>query len=195
MESKFGSAVIVGGLLAFAGSANAQGYFAFEDIPGIDSEPTVAIDLDPEMMNFFGAATKGQDPAVRSALEGIKNVRVRVYEGFTDGGSEAEVLKFVDDTARTLEREGWRNVVRVNEDGERVRIFMKLAAGGGAGAGRIEGITVMVVDTGGGDEAVFINVAGDIRPEQLGRVASQFGMPGMFDMVPGVPGSKSNDND
>lgn len=185
---------LVSGLLVFASGANAQGYFAFEDIPGIDSEPTVAIDLDPEMMNFFGAATKGQNPGVESALAGIKNVRVRVYEGFTDGGSEAEVLKFVDDTARTLEREGWRNVVRVNEDGERVRIFMKLAAGG-ANAGRIEGITVMVVDTGGSDEAVFINVAGDIRPEQLGRVASQFGMPGMFDMVPGAQGGTRNDND
>src|SRR5262245_29278764 len=92
VERKFSSAAIVGGLLAFAGSANAQGYFSFEDIPGIDSEPTVAIDLDPEMMNFFGAATKGQDPGVQSALEGIKNVRVRVYEGFTNGGGEAEVL-------------------------------------------------------------------------------------------------------
>jgi hypothetical protein len=43
----------------------------------------------------------------------------------------------------------------------------------------------MVVDTGGG-EAVFINVAGAIRPEQLGRVAAQMGMDGMFNMVPGA---------
>ena len=114
-------------------------------------------------------------------------MRVRVYEGIADGG-EAELLKFVEDTSRTLERDGWKSVVRVNEDGERVRIFVKLAAGG-ANAGTFEGLTVMVVDTGGSDEAVFINVAGAIRPEQLGRVASQFGMDGMFDMVPGAQGA------
>jgi hypothetical protein len=179
-------ALLVAGLLAASGGASAQGYFSFEDIPGLeDAEPTVAIDLDPEMMNFFGAATKGSQQGAASALEGITNIRVRVYEGIADG-VEADLLKFVDDTSRTLERDGWRSVVRVNEDGERVRIFMKLAEGG-ANAGSIEGLTVMVLDTGGGNEAVFINLAGLIRPEQLGRVAAEMGMDDMFSMVPGVP--------
>ncbi len=185
-----GSALLVGALLAFGG-ARAQGYFAFEDIPGLeDSEPSVAIDLDPEMMNFFGAATKGSQQGVASALAGITNVRVRVYEGIADR-VQTDLLKFVDDTSRTLERDGWRSVVRVNEDGERVRIFMKLADGG-ANAGSIEGLTVMVVDTGSGNEAVFINLAGLIRPEQLGRVAAEMGMDGMFSMVPGVPSAPDN---
>ena len=180
------SAFLVAGLLATTGGASAQGYFSFEDIPGLeDSEPTVAIDLDPEMMNFFGAATKGTGQGVASALEGITNVRVRVYEGIADR-VQTDLLKFVDDTSRTLERDGWRSVVRVNEDGERVRIFMKLAEGG-SNAGSIEGLTVMVIDTGSGDEAVFINLAGLIRPEQLGRVAAEMGMDGMFSMIPGVP--------
>ena len=186
MKRNVRSALLVAGLLATSGGASAQGYFSFEDIPGLeDSEPTVAIDLDPEMMNFFGAATKGSQQGAASALEGITNIRVRVYEGIADG-VEADLLKFVDDTSRTLASAGWSSVVRVNEDGERVRIFMKLAAGG-ATPGNIEGITLMVVDTGG-DEAVFINVAGDIRPEQLGRIAAGIGMNGMFDMVPGLPG-------
>jgi hypothetical protein len=185
MERKSGLALVVGGLLAFSGGAQAQGYFPFDEIPGLDSEPTVQIDLDPQLMNMFGAAAKGAQGEIASALAGITNVRVRVYEGITEGG-EAELLKFVEDTSRTLERGGWKSVVRVNEDGERVRIFVKLAAGG-ASEGTFEGLTVMVVDTGGSDEAVFINVAGEIRPEQLGRVASQIGMDGMFNMVPGVP--------
>jgi hypothetical protein len=188
-----GLALLGGGLLAFGSGAHAQGYFSFDEIPGIDSEPTVQIDLDPQLMNMFGNAAKGADGEVASALAGITNVRVRVYEGIADGG-QAEVLKFVEDTSRTLERGGWKSVVRVNEDGERVRIFVKLAAGG-ANDGTFEGLTVMVVDTGGSDEAVFINVAGTIRPEQLGRVASQFGMPGMFNMVPGAQGGPKGPND
>ena len=186
VKRNVGSALLVGALLAFDSGARAQGYFSFEDIPGLeDAEPSVAIDLDPEMMNFFGAATKGSQQGVASALDGITNVRVRVYEGIADR-VQTDLLKFVDDTSRTLERDGWRSVVRVNEDGERVRIFMKLADGG-ANAGSIEGLTVMVIDTGSGDEAVFINLAGVIRPEQLGRVAAEMGMDGMFSMVPGVP--------
>ena len=182
---RIGSALFCSGLLAFGSGANAQGYFSFDDIPGIDSEPTVEIDLGPDMMRFFGEAAK-ESAHDRTGLEGVTNVRVRVYEGI--GDSEAELVKFVDDTSRTLQSAGWSSVVRVNEDGERVRIFMKLAAAGGANAGGIEGITLMVVDTGGGDEAVFINIAGDIQPEQLGRIAAGIGMDGMFDMVPGFPG-------
>ncbi len=181
---KIRSALFFSGLLAFGSGANAQGYFSFDDIPGLDSEPTVEIDLGPDMMRFFGEAAKGsvQDT---TGLEGVTNVRVRVYEGI--GDSEAELLKFVDDTSRTLESAGWSSVIRVNENGERVRIFMKPATGG-ANSGNIAGITLMVVDTGGGDEAVFINVAGDIKPEQLGRIASGVGMDGMFNMVPGLAG-------
>ena len=184
MERKFGLNWLVGALLAFSSSAHAQGYFPFDEIPGLDSEPTVQIDLDPQLMNMFGAAAKGADQGAASALEGITNVRVRVYEGISIGGGEAELLKFVDDTSRTLEGDGWKSVVRVNEDGERVRIFVKPTAGG-ANAGSFAGLTLMVVDTGGG-EAVFINLAGAIRPEQLGRIAAQMGMDGMFSMVPGV---------
>lgn len=186
MTRQFASTLLVGGLLALGSGAHAQqgGYFAFDRIPGIDSEPSVEIDLGPEMMRFFGEATKGAQAP--TGLEGITNVRVRVYEGVTQGG-ETEVLKFIDDTSRTLERDGWRSVVRVNEDGERVRIFMKIAASG-ANEGSIEGLTIMVVDGGGDNEAVFINVAGAIRPEQLGQVASRFGMEDVFGMVPGAPG-------
>ncbi len=191
MQRKIGLGLITGGLLAFGAGAHAQGYFSFDDIPGLDTEPTVEIDLDPELMKLFGSAAKGADQDVSSALEGITNVRVRVYEEITEGRA-GDVLEFVEDTSRTLERDGWKSVVRVNEDGERVRIFVKLAQGG-ANACSFDGLTLMVVDTGNKLEAVFINVAGTIRPEQLGRGASQIGMNGMFDMVPGVPGPAQKD--
>jgi hypothetical protein len=52
--------------------------------------------------------------------------------------------------------------------------------------GSLAGITVMVTDNGGGDEAVFINIAGTIQPAQLGRIAGAIGMDGMFNRVPGA---------
>ena len=44
----------------------------------------------------------------------------------------------------------------------------------------------MVVDSGGGDEAVFINIAGAIEPARLGRIAAAVGMDGMFNMLPAI---------
>jgi hypothetical protein len=106
---------------------------------------------------------------------------VRVYEGISD--DILDVLKFVDDTSTQLQAAGWNNVVRVREQGEHVRIFMRPGTDG-----TISGLTIMVADSGASDEAVFINIAGAIQPSQLGRIAAAIGMDGMFNMVPGIPG-------
>ncbi len=53
----------------------------------------------------------------------------------------------------------------VNSQDEQVRIFMKI------NEDRIDGITVMAVEE---NEAVFVNVIGDINPAQLGKVMENF---------------------
>jgi hypothetical protein len=67
---------------------------------------------------------------------------------------------------------------------------MKPAAAGGV----LEGITLMVTDTGSGDEAVFINIAGAIEPAQLGKIAAAIGMNGMFNLVPGAASGQNDSN-
>jgi len=56
-------------------------------------------------------------------------------------------------------------VVTVNSADEQVRVFMKL------NDDSVEGITVMALQE---DEAVFVNVIGNIRPEELQRVMDNF---------------------
>ena len=49
-------------------------------------------------MSFFSEAAKGVDGEAAAALEGITNVRVRVYEGIGDDmGDAAEVRRRHDD--------------------------------------------------------------------------------------------------
>ena len=48
----------------------------------------------------------------------------------------------------------------------------------------------MVAD--GGEEAVFINVAGKIEPAQFGRLAAAFDFDGVFDGLPGLGGVERN---
>jgi hypothetical protein len=187
-----GTLIFGAALLAATATANAQGYFEFGDIPGFKGEPTVQIDLGPAMLAFINGAAKGATiatddgnvAAAAAALEGVTNVRVRVYEDITV--DPVALQKFVDDSSTALDRAGWERVVRVNEDGEQVHIFMKPNTAAGAVAGSIAGITVMVTDQSG-DEAVFINVAGTILPQQLGQIAGAVGMNGVFNGIPGLP--------
>ena len=88
-------------------------------------------------------------------------------------------------TAQSLyEAAGWQRLVYVEDEGEKVRIYAKLEGQ------RMVGMTVMVVGDDEGDEtagetsdgpgdAVFINIAGDIDPAKLGRIASEVGVDGI----------------
>jgi hypothetical protein len=74
--------------------------------------------------------------------------------------------------------------VYVEDDGEKVRIYAKLEET------RMVGMTVMIVGDGDGEaegegsgEAVFINIAGDIDPAKLGRIANEMGVEGVLDGV------------
>jgi hypothetical protein len=179
--------LLFGGLMLLAANANAQGAFSFDDIP-IANEPTVEVDLGPEMLSLFGEATKGQAGQAAVALEGVTNVRVRIYEDIT--ADMQDVLRFVDATATRLEGDGWHGVVRIREGDEQIRIYMKPGTGG-----LLAGVTLMMTDgggdgddEGGGGEAMFINVAGAFEPMQLGRIASTVGVAGPLGMVTGLTG-------
>jgi hypothetical protein len=186
-----GKVVLFGGLMLVAASAGAQGVFSFDNIP-LKGEPSVEVNLGPEMMAFLGPAAKGAS-GVPGALDGVTNVRVLVYENLSE--DMQGVLRYVESTGTKLEGEGWHAVVRVREEGEQVRVYMKPGTDG-----TLAGVTVMVTEDGnvgegdddddGGGEAIFLNVAGKIRPEDLGKIASGIGVNGVFPGgVPGLAGA------
>ncbi len=68
-------------------------------------------------------------------------------------------------TKSSLKSSGWEPIVQVNEDDEQVLVYMKMIGG------NMEGMTVMVVDD---EEAVFVNVIGQLNPTELARVMERF---------------------
>jgi hypothetical protein len=178
-----GRVVLFGGLMWVAAGANAQGILSFDDIP-IEREPTVEVNMGPEMITLLAGAAQvpGGAPGT-GPLDGITNVRVLVYEDIQE--DMQAVVEFVESTGTRLEGDGWHAVVRVRDGDEQVRVYMRPGT-----AGTLAGVTVMVMDSGGGagaGEAVFLNVAGTIHPAQLGQIASSMGMHGMFRGVPVIP--------
>jgi hypothetical protein len=169
--------------LLITASSYAQGDFNFDDIPGIDSEPTVQIDLNEAMLNFVKIAANEADPSAADALAGIENVRLRVFEQVDD---VSDFLGFIDDTSGTLERDGWQRVVFVEDGDSKVRVYMRFNE-----ASVASGITVMVAD--GRDGAVLVNIAGLIDPQKLGQVMRSVGagefMNGISGAIPGATGT------
>ena len=89
-------------------------------------------------------------------------MRVNVFETETlvDGA-----IDLIRDISAKLSDRGWESVVTVNSAEEQVRDFMKI------NADTVDGITVMTVEE---NEAVFVNVIGNIDPAELGKVMDNF---------------------
>jgi hypothetical protein len=185
-----GRSVLFGGLMLLAASANAQNALSFDDIP-IEQEATIEVDLGPEMLKMLGEASKGEPGESGVALEGITNVRFRMYEGIDE--DMQDVLKFVDATAARLQADGWKSVVRIRDGSDLIRVYMKPGTGG-----KLADVTFMMTSGDGSDgsgEAMFINVAGAFEPAQLGQLASINGITGAVGVLGIIPGADGGDEE
>jgi len=157
--------IVVAGLALTAGAAAfAQDYFDFGRIPGVPENAAIQVDLNPAILSLASAGARTANPAAADMLAGIQGVRVRVYTSLEDVD---DVTSFLDRASQQLERADWQQVVRVDDDGH-VRVYMK------GDDQAVTGLTGMVVHEG---KAVFVNIAGTIRPEQVAQLVSQFSSP------------------
>lgn len=145
-----------------------RGYIDFGNLKSVYGQPKVEINLGKAMLGFVGAAAEAEDPEVAELIKNLKSVRVLVYDILHDA---SEALKTVDRVTEDIQKDGWETVVSVNEEKEKVRVYMKMSDT------LIDGLVVMAVDenSSGQDksEAVFINIIGQLDPQQIGRVTQR----------------------
>ncbi len=138
------------------------GYVNFGDLSATYGEPKITINLGGTMLNFVGMMSKSESPETSEMISKLKGIRVQIYS--LDENIEAAQSQFRQ-VKGDLKSSGWEPIVQVNEDDEQVLVYMK------AEGGNMEGMTVMVVDN---EEAVFVNIIGQLNPEELGRVMDSF---------------------
>lgn len=138
------------------------GYVDFGGLNEIYGEPKVNISIGGALLNFVGAMAKNEDPQAAAIFSKLKGVRVSVY---ATGGDAAAALDQVSSVKRSLTGSNWAPVVQVNEEGEQVQIFMKM------NGEVMDGLTLMAVDD---EEAVFINVIGQLDPNELAQLMDNF---------------------
>jgi len=139
------------------------GFVDFGEMNSIYGEAKVNISIGGAMLGFVGAMAKNSNPEAAAIFSKLKGVRVSVYsiEGI---GAEAALAQ-VSRVKSTLQDLNWSPVVQVNDDGEQVQIFMKFDGE------KMNGLTLMAVDD---EEAVFINVIGELDPNELSALMDNF---------------------
>jgi len=147
-------------------AAKLSGYVDFDDLSKAYGEPKVEINLGATMIGFVSNMSKQEDPAVAEMLSKLESVKIRVYNTKGDAGS-AE--KTVNNVTKRIKKDNWLPIVSVNEENEKVRIYMKQTNG------IMDGLVVMTVKGGFKEgesegEAVFINIVGEIDPKNIQKV-------------------------
>jgi len=138
------------------------GYIDFAELSSAYGEPSVNITIGGTILNFIGALAENDDPEAASLFGKLKGIRVSTYN--TEGDSSAAVDE-LNSVKNSLRSANWEPVVQVNDDGEQVQIFLKIAGEA------IDGLVLMAVDD---EEAVFINVIGSLDPHELSQVMDKF---------------------
>ncbi len=135
------------------------GYIDFGDLNAVYGEPKVQINIGATLLRFVGLMAKGEDKEVAEILSKLEVVRVHVYE-LKENAEPA--MNMVEEVSKELRAMDWEPVVVVREEDEQVRIFVKLDED------VMKGLVVMAVESE--EEAVFINIIGEIDPSQVGKV-------------------------
>ena len=138
------------------------GYVDFGELTQVFGDPAVQISVGESLLGLVSSLSASEDPEAAELFKRLNGVRVNVFETENMADGAIDLVKDVSSKLSTL---GWEPVVKVNSQEEQVRIFMMIRDG------KVQGITVMAVEE---NEAVFVNVIGNINPEELGKVMDKF---------------------
>ncbi len=181
-STRWSGCLLVGLMLLWATAATANqdedptkhpGYVSFEGLGHFDpDEALVEIDLTEQLLRMAGTIMAGSDPELGEVMSKLKLVRVQKFE--LDRKEAEDVEAKVMDMASKLEADGWMRVVRVREDVDHVHVYFKLEGD------TLQGITVMAIENW--ETAAFVNIVGEIDPEQIGRLGAKFNIEELHDM-------------
>ena len=135
-----------------------------------DMEATVEVYLKGSLLVLAREAVKDEDPELGDLLSKIDYIHVQVFP--MDSRSSEILMDKTRKVATQLEKQGWELTVRVREEGEQVHVYMLPGK-----KSDIAGLVIMAVEDQ--EEAVFVNVVGNISPAEIGRIGRTFHLDSM----------------
>lgn len=157
-----------------AAAQRTSGYVDLKALGQLDRfferDATMEVNVEGALMRMVVAASRQEDPELADLLSRLDGVYVVGYRLPPHTMDDFDGLtKRMGDSLR---RTGWTVIVRYRDDAESTQLFARMKDG------QVEGMVVMSVEAGS-DQAVFVNIVGDIDPEQIGRIGQKFQIGGM----------------
>lgn len=129
-----------------------------------DEALSVEVNLQGPLIQFVAEAAKAADPELARALAKIRSVLFRLYR--TEPAERPALAGALGRTAARLEALGWQRAVWVRK--EATQTYLLLQTDGT----RISGLVALFLDAD--QQLGFINIAGEVDPAQIGRIAQRF---------------------
>lgn len=183
--SRLSPLLIVTSLLVLTWTAAAQedltdhpGFVDFSklDLFGED-EMAVNVSVKDPMLKLVAEVTRGSDPDLADMLGRLRLIEVRVYEA-TDTALEVRLRK-IRQIAKDLESRGWETAMTLRSGKSQGFMYLKLADGKPLG--------LAAAFVGEENEAVFVNIVGEIDPTQVGRLAAKFSLDELAEATQDAP--------
>ena len=142
------------------------GYVDFEGLGLVDAdEVNLRVSLFGPILRLVAEATRQDEPGFSDLLDKLRAIRADLYDVAPD--RRAELRRRTTETAHLLERRGWQTVVEVRSQTGDLSYIQTRSDGS-----TISGLSVMFIEPDG--NAGFINIVGDVSPEELGRLGRTF---------------------
>ena len=160
-----------GYLLASSGIESKPGYVKLTMPSWFLTDTKVALNLGPRglkplrwMVNRIVDSSAEElelpERLILSMLQDLQGVQLRIYEV---ENNRPIFEQAIEDSVSTLRREGWQTLIKVREDDKHVVVMQT------GNEVLISGLSVLASTP---ENAVFINLVGEIKPESIAAIAN-----------------------
>jgi hypothetical protein len=131
--------------------------------PGSNGE-FVEVNVSSSLISLAAHFIEKDEPDVAKLLNGLQLVHVNVI-GVNDE-NRADLESRAQKIRKQLDGHGWERVVMAQQQDQNVAVYLKTE-----NKDTVQGLVVTVMD--GNKQAVFVNVVGNIKPEQLSMIGER----------------------
>ena len=181
---KLSISVIAATALLFAFCSNADplpGEVDFgEFTPPNSGGEFVEVNLGSNLIALAARVVPKKQSEVAKLLNSLQLVRVNVIG--LDDENRGDLKSRAEKIQKSLKAQGWERIVTAQEKGQDVGVHVKMR-----GTNSILGVAVIVMKK---DQAVFINIVGDVTPDQIALVGEQLNIEPLKKLGPKLESKK-----
>jgi len=132
--------------------------------PSSSGAEFVEVNLTSSLITLASKLVEKEDAEVGKLLKCLQSVRVTAIG--LDDENRADLKKRAEKIRAEMENKGWERIVTAQKEDKNVGVYLK-----SRDKDTVEGIVVLAIE--GDSKAVFVNIVGDIKPEQISRLGEK----------------------